>query len=583
MVKPLKMRSRPGGSIKRKLLIVHGVGDFNEDKVTREVQNLAERYTVCEVSAFNWDIEVGGPFKGFSMDLGILAELCAGLLTLANLGFVQMDKAYCGISQRYLRFENCVYAVGQIALAFSIPLIALSFVASWAKLALLYIVALLFVVSIVGWIASRSVAAFLVAFRRLTVTLLWPVIHFFAVPVGFGLIALTLLFLSLLIQGAINSRFEDLGVLGTLGHLAITIVARLAVFGLLIIISGLIMFVVHPVMKVLSDIARYIGLAGRRTILIELLAKKITTVASDCDHLIILAHSLGSVIAVDCMQEHPEIFKSVGQVDFVTMGSPLRRLFQRFFPEIYLPVVDIEHLLRSRIGNFAWINVYRPFDVIGAGLSKPGSKIIEVSTRQWLRNHTNYWADPVVAKLLIEGINRAQHSPAPGTQDASSNWREDLCAETYNGRLFDLWSRRMQFFNAVFLIGAIWIVIWLAKSILQDPLFWPGLSLLKIMAKDGGWPSLIAQLAFMWVMTVAGFIAVVRFIYQKVWYEWIRAYGDTLLGFINEARSNPLMRYAPQKSAHNTGIRWNRVVVKTALAFCILALFFAYFWWSKSK
>jgi hypothetical protein len=537
---------------RRKLLIIHGVGDFDEKTITTEVRSLVERYGVAgeDVSAFNWDQEIGGPFKGFNLDLGILAELGAGLLNLANLGFVQTSSPYGGIPQWYLRFQNWIFAVGQMAFSFFVFLLALAFFTSWSGPCLLSVIAVLLAASVLGAAVSSSIQGFVVSFRRFVVTMLWPTFHFIAAPVGFGLIALAALLWSTRIFNTV-----EFGIHNELLWMLFYIALRLATAGTTLLASWLALLFVRPVLKALSDVARYIVLAGHREKLKCLLSQELEQAASDCDGLIILAHSLGSVIAVDSMLACKSIFSSLEQLDFVTMGSPLRRLFHGCFPEIYAPVEIVNQALRSSINRFAWINVYRPLDFIGAHLSDSESTIVEFSTNQLFKNHTNYWRDPVVAELIAKGINEAKRTVSNSTgRTMISNWPPELCTESYHGGISQLWKRRLHVFQGAFFGLITWQIIEMIKLSLKSDLmrsfFSP--SFIREMAKDDGWISTIFGWVWLVGMMTGGMVFLIRFLYKKVWHEWFGAYGSTLLGCIEEARQSPLMRYTRRPDVLNS-------------------------------
>ncbi len=533
--------------LRRKLLIIHGVGDFDEETITEEVAGFASKHGIhpSKVSAFNWDQEVGGPFGGFALHLGILAELCAGLLNLANLGFLQTSLPYCGIPKSYLRFQNWVFALGQIVLSFLIVLCVLAFLDSSFKqarvseLAVLITLSILLSVSILGAALSGSTQGWVVSLRRLIVTILWPVFHFLAAPVGFGLIAIAAL--------AFNARISDSlevqsGFLFALSYFGL----RLATLALIIFASWIVILPIRFQLKATSDTARYIGLVEYRENLQVLLKQKLEEVTSNCDYLIILTHSLGSVIAIDCMLEHGSLFAKLKQLDFVTMGSPLRRLFHRFFPDIFAPVDTINEALRSSITGFAWVNVYRPLDFIGTRLGNSESQIEEFSTGQLLKNHPNYWRDSIVADLIAEGIQKAKHSAPNAPAPKFYNWPPDLCIDEYQGGIARLWTRRLYIFMGIFLGLITWQVMDTVRIGYPSFMRFFSPKMIVTVAKQDGWSSAIFQWLFLSALIIAGLVTLIRFLYKKVWWDWFGAYGSSVLGCVEQARRNALMRYAPK-------------------------------------
>lgn len=74
---------------------------------------------------------------------------------------------------------------------------------------------------------------------------------------------------------------------------------------------------------------------------------------------VVSAHSQGTVIAAAALWQLPESVRH--QVGLLTYGSPLRRLYGRFFPAYMAP----EDLARLRLHIPAWRNLYRCTDPIG--------------------------------------------------------------------------------------------------------------------------------------------------------------------------------------------------------------------------
>jgi hypothetical protein len=247
------------------------------------------------------------------LDPGILAELGGGLLNLANLGFLQRVIPYCGIPQWYLRFAALVFAVGQIFFSFLAFLIVLTFFNRIAAIIVFSMFTLLFMLSAISAVISGSMQGVVASFRRFTVTLLWPVFHFLAAPVGFGLVAIVAVIFSVRISNAVNWQSPGTGLVAYAG-------LRIAVIAALIIVSYLVQLPVRWLLKVLVDVARYAGSMRYRERLRRLLVDKLQQLLVDCESLIIIAHSLGSVIAVDCLLDSQPLLRKVRQLHFVTHG-----------------------------------------------------------------------------------------------------------------------------------------------------------------------------------------------------------------------------------------------------------------------
>ena len=97
----------------------------------------------------------------------------------------------------------------------------------------------------------------------------------------------------------------------------------------------------------LEDIERYFADAGRRQAAIDRVVEAVHAAGGE---VILLGHSLGSVVAYDALSEHPGLPAS----GLITLGSPLglptvrRRLRTRRFPP----------------GVARWVNVYDPRDFV---------------------------------------------------------------------------------------------------------------------------------------------------------------------------------------------------------------------------
>lgn len=180
-------------------------------------------------------------------------------------------------------------------------------------------------------------------------------------------------------------------------------------------IIGATSFVLGPFLKVVSDIVRYLGdPAYRERIHAGLLA--------DLERLgprpvVIVAHSLGSVIAVDSLLAHWDAWSRFPRVRLLTCGSPLRRLFHRFFPATY-PAPDVLlGMLRQKYTDVSWANAYRPLDYVGGHLGRVG-EITDVRLPQRLRLHIAYWTDRRLADLINVLAGEQSDARACNTADA---------------------------------------------------------------------------------------------------------------------------------------------------------------------
>ena len=189
-----------------------------------------------------------------------------------------------------------------------------------------------------------------------------------------------------------------------------TIVKRAAEVCLVSALAAILIYAFSPALKILMDIFRYAGDPAYRQRIQALIAAKVNAVRTNSGsggEFYILAHSLGSVIAIDALL-NAETFIGADRITLITIGSPLRRFFFRFFPNLFFPdtAALCAERLASRFAGFRWINCYRPFDQIGTRLGLPDyGWTSEISTSQYKRiatAHSDYWGDPIVRKCVLD-------------------------------------------------------------------------------------------------------------------------------------------------------------------------------------
>ncbi len=172
--------------------------------------------------------------------------------------------------------------------------------------------------------------------------------------------------------------------------------------------------IVAPSLKIFLDIFRYVSDPEYRNWLQRQLDKVIQEERAKGRYsIVILAHSLGSVIAVDSLV-NSRAWQPADRVYLVTMGSPLRRLFFRFLPNLYFPssADGIGDMAAARLGDFRWANVYRPWDQVGTSLGLTRNGSAERSSGQWgriLAAHPNYWSDSTVWVQVEQAIRGIQN------------------------------------------------------------------------------------------------------------------------------------------------------------------------------
>ena len=159
--------------------------------------------------------------------------------------------------------------------------------------------------------------------------------------------------------------------------------------------------------KVLLDITRYVGDPVYRWRILSRLDEFIRQQQGTSSTLIVVAHSLGTIIALDYLCNFAK--PPGGDVWLVTAGSPFRRFFLRWLPSVLFEpsTADTVAVIGERSRSFRWLNVYRPFDYIGTSLSLAAAGVgVDRNTREYSRldGHADYWGDGVVLRTILAGL-----------------------------------------------------------------------------------------------------------------------------------------------------------------------------------
>jgi hypothetical protein len=141
--------------------------------------------------------------------------------------------------------------------------------------------------------------------------------------------------------------------------------------------------------------------------------------ATPGSRVVLSGHSQGSVMVVaTVLQLAPD---TAERVDLLTHGSPIRRLYLRFFPAYFGP-----YTLRAaykRVGG-RWRNLYRDTDAIGGWALDPPTvpdapvdrRLVDPQTlADDILGHSDYWTDAGYARALAD---LAEASPSPKSTDA---------------------------------------------------------------------------------------------------------------------------------------------------------------------
>jgi len=163
--------------------------------------------------------------------------------------------------------------------------------------------------------------------------------------------------------------------------------------------------------RILLDIFRYLGEPGYRARIQQALDKAIERARERTDEdeeFVLVGQGLGSVMALDSIL-HSRCWRDTDRVLLVTLGSPLRRYFLRFYPRTLFPesMQDVVDTVARRVLHFMWVNVYRPGDYVGGPLGLAPFNGRDVSTKQ-LRTpfggHMDYWRDIEARRAFRRGL-----------------------------------------------------------------------------------------------------------------------------------------------------------------------------------
>jgi hypothetical protein len=165
-------------------------------------------------------------------------------------------------------------------------------------------------------------------------------------------------------------------------------------------------------LKIIADVACYLGDADYAKAMRNLVSEHVNGLKLKTgDHLVLVGHSLGSVILADWLRRPDRrcLNPNLASVTLVTLGSPLKHFVARFCPGIFPSPDELAAQFSKSLRGFSWLNVYRPFDPIGTSLFLPESCSAEdVSTCQFkkflLGAHSDYWDDQKVLSIVKKRI-----------------------------------------------------------------------------------------------------------------------------------------------------------------------------------
>ena len=129
---------------------------------------------------------------------------------------------------------------------------------------------------------------------------------------------------------------------------------------------------------------------------LDRLVEDISAARGPYRRIILIGHSLGSVIAIDWLMRRQGADKDDSQFELMTLGSPYGAIFHHYFPHMFAPPQRPD--LLPRISR--WTNIYRENDFVGTSLAGGGIDDIV----QPPRGHIGYFADNDVVREIATRI-----------------------------------------------------------------------------------------------------------------------------------------------------------------------------------
>ena len=143
--------------------------------------------------------------------------------------------------------------------------------------------------------------------------------------------------------------------------------------------------------------------------------RKIIEQYPEANSLTLVAHSQGSMAVLDVLRSGATdvYWDRFHDTRLITMGSPLRHIYQHYFPHVYPALEDPTwQILSQRVNR--WENLFRIDDFVGTFINPDeaerrvhGLPVKDVPLA--VGGHTGYWRDEFVARMIIEGVPRPGH------------------------------------------------------------------------------------------------------------------------------------------------------------------------------
>lgn len=406
-------------------IFVHGIGTYTKGRLPLDSTTLTQSIPDSASIDFCWSELTAKPTSFYKLSSDYLLQLGRALITSAYLGFKpgKEDHIFKTINLALSNISATVfYLITLISPILFYLVWVLRFGEAFMRTEYMYVTMLILKISALSSILSILFAqlamggssGFLTAIRRLLILAIWPVV---CLAVAGATYSRKMLFTIAILAGipavlgvgnALMYQFEN-------SIAAITAILSLLPAVLIVTIIRWVIAKYSEQLKLMGDIFFYLGNETYREKLLEAFDHFVAEhVESKEQRVVFITHSLGSVIATAYLLK--SVYLIHNPVCLITMGSPLRRLFFRFFPLSMNIPEDIAMHIGQKYRYFKWVNIYRPFDFIGGSLSSKSSSLIRnISTGQYrdpFTSHTGYWRDEKVGRIIARsGVHSFDEKP----------------------------------------------------------------------------------------------------------------------------------------------------------------------------
>ena len=328
---------------------------------------------------------------------------------------------------------------------------------SWSQLALVAGITLLIALAGLRLLLTMSVRPVVVTLRSIVLLLLQPVLVIilgaFAAEWWLLLAVFALPLLSAYVAGGVAAALLWAGVLVAVIALRLRW-ARRSLGGPL---------------KVALDAFRYLGEPQYRRRIQQALDKAIgkarARVGNEQDF-VLVAQGIGTVMALDSLM-HSRVWRETDHVLLVTMGSPLRRWFLTFYPGTLFPerMKSVVEVVVRRLRELRWVNIYRPWDYLGADLGLKPFNGRDISTGMRVRRvvgHADYWRDAEARVTFQHGLLRLEAiQPRPVAKEESVH----ELPKPRSAARFRIPPRAHTLLRAGFVLVTVgWMLLWVATG-----------------------------------------------------------------------------------------------------------------------